>query len=1121
MSDWNERANEIFLTAVEISDLKERLSYVASSCEADVSLRQEVDDLLNANEAAGGFLESPLSRLPPELMATGPQLVPERVGRYRIREERGEGGMGVVYRAEQEEPVRRDVAIKIIKPGLDTRQVIARFEAERQVLAMMDHPGIARVFDGGATDAGRPYFVMELVTGMAITDFCEQERLPRSQRLELFIEVCNAVQHAHQKGIIHRDLKPSNILVSRQDGRPAVKVIDFGVAKAISQHVAGSTLTRVAQWVGTPLYMSPEQASPIPIDVDTRSDVYSLGVILYELLTGTTPFDADTFQCTGEMETRRIIREDDPPYPSVRVTSLDSDMRTRLTGDERMERRKLSRQLRGELDWIVMKALEKDRERRYDSVGALSADIQRYLRDEPVAAGPPSQLYRLRKMAWRHRGPLTTIAMVLVALVVGTAAAVWQAIVATRALDVASEAQKTANEERDNAESKAREARELLYASEMRRAQDAWKANDVRTLHEILEKQIPANKDLGERGFAWHYLNKQVGVPSHVLLAAPSAMYCLQFSPDGKMIATAGAESRVHLFDAVSLKPIHSFPTDQKEVNSVEFSPDSAILYTAGDDGTVRSWNVGTRELLHSQRAHEDQVFGIAIVDSGMGMVTGGHDQKLKTWKLPGMELVNTVSFHTNAIQSIAKSPRGVYAVGSDDYRTSVWNSSSNKPLWSKTDRDGSKVNMLAFSPDGEVLAAAHSDGLMTVREASTGALLAQQAFPDLLNSLAFSPPPLEGSKSMWLAIGDRGGSVFLMPSGMSAQLSGLIATTSTDRSREWQAHKSRVYAMAFSPDGSRLLTAGEDGKVIAWEYEASRNSLRLGHKVDDFAVVDNDRVVTTGNTVRMAMLKDGSHVFEFEARPPGGDHIAIAAQSREIFFDNQHDQIFSLPMDGKAAPKIVHQGKIERGCDSFAVSADGSCLAVETLRPDRVSPIGVEFPLQKEYPLIPCTSEVHQILFARDGRLVMDQVKEVWIVEPATGKKQILSGHSSTILDFDFSPDGKNLVTVSSDRTVRVWDLASGDQLWSTVAHANGANAVAWSPTEKTIATGGVGGDLKIWRWRQGVCVLELAVPEWPVKKIAFTPDGMKMLVRADRGLRIYDATPDPAKSPTDGAAK
>jgi WD40 repeat protein len=261
--------------------------------------------------------------------------------------------------------------------------------------------------------------------------------------------------------------------------------------------------------------------------------------------------------------------------------------------------------------------------------------------------------------------------------------------------------------------------------------------------------------------------------------------------------------------------------------------------------------------------------------------------------------------------------------------------------------------------------------------------------------------------------------------------------------------------------------------------------------------------------------------VFEFEARPPGGDHIAIAAQSREIFFDNQHDQIFSLPMDGKAAPKIVHQGKIERGCDSFAVSADGSCLAVETLRPDRVSPIGVEFPLQKEYPLIPCTSEVHQILFARDGRLVMDQVKEVWIVEPATGKKQILSGHSSTILDFDFSPDGNNLVTVSSDRTVRVWDLASGDQLWSTVAHANGANAVAWSPTEKTIATGGVGGDLKIWRWRQGVCVLELAVPEWPVKKIAFTPDGMKMLVRADRGLRIYDATPDPAKSPTDGAAK
>jgi tetratricopeptide (TPR) repeat protein len=341
------------------------------------------------------------------------------IGRYKLLERIGEGGFGVVYMAEQLAPVRRKVALKVIKPGFDTRQVIARFEAERQALALMDHENIARVLDAGATDSGRPYFVMELVHGVPITDFCDANQLPPRQRLELFAQVCRAVQHAHTKGIIHRDIKPTNVLVTLHEGVAIPKVIDFGVAKATGQQLTEKTLfTNFAQMVGTPLYMSPEQAEMTSIDVDTRSDVYSLGVLLYELLTGTTPLDRERLKKAALDEVRRIIREEDPPKPSTRLSG-SRDTLASVSAQRKTEPAKLTRLVRGELDWIVMKALEKDRNRRYETANGLASDVQRYLADEPVLAGPPTAAYRVRKFLRRHRGPALAGGVVLLALVGG------------------------------------------------------------------------------------------------------------------------------------------------------------------------------------------------------------------------------------------------------------------------------------------------------------------------------------------------------------------------------------------------------------------------------------------------------------------------------------------------------------------------------------------------------------------------------------------------------------------------------------------------------------------------------------------------------------------------------
>ncbi|MGQ0636156.1 MAG: protein kinase domain-containing protein [Planctomycetaceae bacterium] len=478
---------ELFAAAIQ-KPLPERGEFLDRACGADAALRAQVELLLAAHHRPDSLLDEERinvrlgvaieSAATTAIDQPTPEAPGTQIGPYKLLEQIGSGGMGTVYVAEQKTPVRRTVALKLIKPGMDTREVIARFEAERQALAMMNHPHIAKVLDAGETAAGRPYFVMELVKGTPVTDFCDQQKLATRERLKLFITFCQAVQHAHQKGLIHRDIKPSNLLVEVHDVTPVPKVIDFGVAKAIGQQLTDKTLyTGFNHMVGTPLYMSPEQAGQSSLDVDTRSDVYSLGVLLYELLTGHTPFARDTLQKAGLDEMRRLIREVDPPLPSARVGTLKAHDLSTVCDRRQVEPKKLSQQLRGELDWIVMKALEKDRKRRYESASALAADVQRYLNDEPVEACPPSVGYRLRKLTRRHKAALVTTAIVAVAMLVGTAVSVWQAVEAKGARKVADTERRDAVAQRQEAQTQRDEAnRQRQTADEQRQlAEDSLK----------------------------------------------------------------------------------------------------------------------------------------------------------------------------------------------------------------------------------------------------------------------------------------------------------------------------------------------------------------------------------------------------------------------------------------------------------------------------------------------------------------------------------------------------------------------------------------------------------------------------------------------------------------------
>ena len=518
------RQQEIFDAALEIADPLARRAMLDSACAGEPQLRARLEELLSAHAPADRFFSDCLTAIADSSpVAENGTAAPEdamedsigsTIGPYKLLQKIGEGGCGVVYMAGQDKPVRRRVALKIIKLGMDTKSVIARFEAERQALALMDHPNIARVLDAGATETGRPFFVMELVHGIRITEYCDENKLNTRQRLELFIKICQAIQHAHQKGIIHRDIKPSNIMVTLHDGVAVPKVIDFGIAKAMEEPLTDKTLfTMYGHFIGTPAYMSPEQAQMSGLDVDTRSDVYSLGVLLYEQLTGRTPFDQKELMALGLDEMRRTLRDQEPRRPSAKLDTLRETELTITAHRRHIEPPKLRLELRGDLDWIVMKALEKDRSRRYQTANGLALDIQRYLDNEPVSARPPSRLYRLQKLIRRNKVVFTATCVVMLALMVSSSVSTWLYLRErdARLRATNAELQKTSLEqETDRLRDIAEDNRKFLKAAELfRRGQNepADKLLDAIRIPKLNPEYAQMYRTLGD----WHIDNGRPG----------------------------------------------------------------------------------------------------------------------------------------------------------------------------------------------------------------------------------------------------------------------------------------------------------------------------------------------------------------------------------------------------------------------------------------------------------------------------------------------------------------------------------------------------------------------------------------------------------------------------------